>query len=76
MICKHIPKVEYQGKPPEEEEYHNDVLKIRGRGVPRSHEALKGKPNLYDFVKELNFLKEFYPCGVHMTQDAEKYVIM
>ena len=21
---------------------------------------------LYDFVKELNFLKEFHPCGVHV----------
>ena len=23
--------------------------------------------NLYDFVKELNFLKEFHPCGVHVS---------
>ena len=23
--------------------------------------------NLCDFVKELNFLKEFHPCGVHVT---------
>ena len=34
---------------------------------PKSHEALKGKP-LRFCVKELNFLKEFHPCGVHVTE--------
>ena len=35
-----------------------------------SHEALKGnKPNLYDFVKELDFLKGLlHPCGVHVSK--------